>query len=254
MKIKILVMALASVGLAGCETLLPKKEAAKPPEERIVEKVVEKVVYKQPSNIVVESAPLWMTKLPKEPGILFASASGRSQDYGMAVEKAKTMAQAKIAEMLDTKIDKQTKIYQADKNGSFTENSSTAVRKSIEEVNLLGIETVEVKVLLESPTIYRAFVLVAIKMEEQKPEPKPEPVKEVDEETKAFEDLGKKKSVPKAEKISQSPTNNGVIVTPVANLDRSRMIVNTISDQSVKDRVAEVLKDPNAVVLNATLR
>jgi hypothetical protein len=94
---------------------------------------------------------------------------------------------------------------------------------------------------------------MAIKMEEQKPEPKAEPAKEIDEETKAFDELGKKKPVAKAEKISDSG-NPGVVVTPVASLDRSRMIVNSISDQSVKDRVNEVLKDPNAVVINTTIR
>lgn len=249
MNLRILTMALASAGLAACNTFPTKKE--EPP--KVVERVVEKIVYKQPTSIVVESSPAWMTKLPKEPGVLFASATSRSQDYSMAVEKAKTMAQAKIAEMLGTKIDKQTKIYQSDKNGSYNENSSTAIRKSVEEVNLLGVETVDVKILLESPTVYRAFVLMAIKMEEQKPEPKAEPAKEIDEETKAFDELGKKKPVAKAEKISDSG-NPGVVVTPVASLDRSRMIVNSISDQSVKDRVNEVLKDPNAVVINTTIR
>lgn len=247
MKLSVITLAIAAVGLAGCETFQTKKEE---PKVQIKERVVEKIVYKQPSNIVVETAPAWMYKVPKEAGVVFASASSRSQDYSMAMEKAKTLAQAKIAEMLGTKVDKQTKIFQSDKNGNYNDSSTTAIRKTIEDVNLLGVEVVDMKVLLEGPNVYRAFVLMGLKLDEQKLEAKEEAKKEIDEETKAFDELGKKKSEVKKEQIS----NTGVIVTPVASLDRSRMVVNTISDQSVKDRVNEVLKDPNAVVLNATVR
>ncbi len=247
MKLKVIALAISTLGLTACETMQAKKEE---PKVQVKERIVEKIVYKQPSNIVVESAPAWMYKIPKEPGVVFASASSRSQDYSMAMEKAKTLAQAKIAEMLGTKVDKQTKIFQTDKNGNYSDSSQTAIRKSIEDVNLLGVEVVDMKVLLEGPNIYRAFVLMGLKLEEQKPEVKEEAKKEIDEEKKAFDELGKKKPEPKKEQVS----SNGVIVTPVASLDRSRMVVNTISDQSVKDRVNEVLKDPNAVVINATVR
>jgi hypothetical protein len=243
------------VALAGCETFVTKKET---PVPQVTERVVEKVIYKHPSNVTIDSSPEWMHKLPKTPGILYSSASARSQDYSMAVEKARTLAQSKIAETLDSKIDKQTKMFQADKNGSYVGSYQSATRKKVENVSLTGVELVDTKVVLESTNVYRAFVLMAIKLDEQKVEVK-EPVKEVDAETEAFNELDKKpvktpEIKPKEVSKNEKENSNGIIVTPVASLDRSRMITNSITDEKVKARVAEVLKDPNAVVMNTTIR
>ena len=170
----------------------------------------------------------------------------------MAVEKAKTVAQSKLAELLGVKVDKQTKIYQSDKNGAYYENSSTAIRKSVEEVNMIGAEVVETKVIMEAPNVYRAFILMTIKGEEQKQVQAPAQPTEDDEEKSAFDQLGKKKvSILKTEPTSKVAS---VVVQPASEIDQTKMVVNTISDESVKARVAETLKDPNAVVINTTIR
>jgi hypothetical protein len=266
MKYTALAIALSTIGLAACQTA-----PTKAPEPVVRERIVEKVVFKEPTNIVMSNVPDWMGKLPKENGYMFASGTARSQDYSMAVEKAKTVAQSKLAELLGVKVDKQTRIYQSDKNGAYYESSSTAIRKSVEEITMVGAEVAETKVIMEAPNMYRAFILMAIKGEEQKQVQAPVQPTEDDEEKKAFEQLGKKKVsavqqqsvvakseqhvepvVVKTEQI-EAPAS-GVIVRPVSLVDKNTMIVNTISDQGVKDRVAQVMKDPNAVVINTTIR
>jgi transcriptional antiterminator Rof (Rho-off) len=264
MKYTTLVMALATIGLTACQTA-----PTKAPEPVVRERIVEKVVLKEPTSVVMSNIPDWMNKLPKENGYMFASGTARSQDYSMAVEKAKTVAQSKLAELLGVKVDKQTRIYQSDKNGSYYESSSTAIRKSVEEITMVGAEVAETKVVMEAPGMYRAYILMTIKGEEQKQAQAPALPTDDDEEKKAFEQLGKKKVsavqqqpvtakseqhvepvVAKTERVETS----GVIVRPVAMVDKGTMIVNTISDQGVKDRVAQVMKDPNAVVINTTIR
>jgi hypothetical protein len=265
MKYTALAIALSTIGLAACQTA-----PTKAPEPVVRERIVEKVVFKEPTSIVMSNVPDWMGKLPKENGYMFASGTARSQDYSMAVEKAKTVAQSKLAELLGVKVDKQTRIYQSDKNGAYYESSSTAIRKSVEEITMVGAEVAETKVVMEAPNMYRAFILMTIKGEEQKQVQAPVQPTEDDEEKKAFEQLGKKKVsavqqpvvsisqqhvepvVVKTEPI-EAPAS-GVIVRPVSLVDKSTMIVNTISDQGVKDRVAQTMKDPNAVVINTTIR
>jgi hypothetical protein len=247
MKLTTLAMALSAVSLAACQTA-PTKVA----EPVIHERVVEKIVYKEPTSIVMSNVPDWMSKLPKETGHMFASGTARSQDYSMAVEKAKTVAQSKLAELLGVKVDKQTKIYQSDKNGTYYENSTTAIRKTVEEITMVGAEVVETKVIMEAPNVYRAFILMTIKGEEQKQVQAPAQPTEDDEEKSTFDQLGKKKvSVIKAEPTSKVAS---VVIQPASEIDQTKMVVNTISDAGVKARVAETLKDPNAVVINTTIR
>jgi len=255
MKYTKLVMVLASIGLTACQTA-----PTKAPEPVVRERVVEKVVPKEPTSVVLSNIPDWMNKLPKENGRMFASGTARSQDYSMAVEKAKTVAQSKLAELLGVKIDKQTRIYQSDKNGSYYDSSSTAIRKSVEEITMVGAEVVETKVVMEAPGMFRAYMLMTIKGEEQKQAQAPVLPTDDDEEKKAFEQLGKKKvSAVKPEvtsKVAQVVIEDGkeMIIRPASQVDQSKMILNTITNESVKERAQAVLKDPNAVVINTTIR
>jgi len=261
---KTLVLLPIVAALAACQTA-----PTKAPEPVVRERVVEKVVLKEPTSVVMSNIPDWMSKLPKENGYMFASGTARSQDYSMAVEKAKTVAQSKLAELLGVKVDKQTRIYQSDKNGSYYESSSTAIRKSVEEITMVGAEVAETKVIMEAPGVFRAFILMTIKGEEQKQAQAPVAPAEDDEEKKAFEQLGKKKVLaPAARSVSAVQPDTapavkierveeplaGVIVRPVSMVDKNTMIVNNISDQGVKERVAQTLKDPNAVVISTTIR
>jgi hypothetical protein len=255
MKYTTLTLALVAVGLTACQTA-PQKA----PEPIVHERIVEKVVYKEPTSVVMSTAPDWMSKLPKESGVMFASGTARSQDYSMAVEKAKTVAQSKLAELLGVKVDKQTKIYQSDKNGAYYENSTTAIRKSVEEITMVGAEVTETKVIMEAPGVYRAFILMSVKGEEQKQVKAPTPPTEDEEEKNAFDQLGKKKvSAVKPEvtsKVAQVVVEDGkeIIIKPASQVDQTKMVLNTITNDSVKERAQAVLKDPNAVVINTTIR
>ena len=52
------------------------------------------VEYQQQEKVAsqaVDMAPKWMSKLPKEPGIIYENGSAISSDFSMADLKAKTM-------------------------------------------------------------------------------------------------------------------------------------------------------------------
>jgi hypothetical protein len=56
--------------------------------------------------------------------------------------------------------------------------------------------------------------------------------------------------------IKSEPTSKvaSIVVQPASEIDQTKMVVNTISDAGVKAQVAETMKDPNAVVINTTIR
>ena len=73
--------------------------------------------YKQQAKIANQAiiqAPAWMTKLPKETGIIYENGTAVSSDFAMADLKAKTIAYTKICTGAGGKVRSQMKMYRAD--------------------------------------------------------------------------------------------------------------------------------------------
>lgn len=115
---------------------------------------------------VANSVPVWFLQTPQQEGFLFGTGTGRSRDLGMAKEKALSEAQGKIAEAVDGKVTKQTKIFKTEAGSNVIENSSTVTKKTAINVNFTGTEVREVVVRLEPGGFYRTFVLVALPLGE----------------------------------------------------------------------------------------
>jgi hypothetical protein len=109
----------------------------------------------------IAQAPEWMSKLPKAPGIVFENGTATSGDFGMADMKAKTIAYAKICTAAGGKVRSQTKVYSADNGTTTTEQSEMAIRNICPDIDISGVETVEMKHVAEGTRI-RTYVLVAL--------------------------------------------------------------------------------------------
>ena len=109
----------------------------------------------------IDKAPEWMFKLPKAPGMTFENGTATSGDFAMADMKAKAIAYAKICTAAGGKVRSQTKVYSADDGTNTTENSEMAIRSICPDVNISGVETVEMKHVAEGNRI-RTYVLVAL--------------------------------------------------------------------------------------------
>ncbi len=111
----------------------------------------------------ISEAPAWMSKLPKESGIIYENGTAISSDFSMADLKAKTMAYVKICTGAGGKVRSQMKMYRADKDASSVEQSELTVRSLCPDVDISGVETVEMKHVAEGNRI-RTYVLVALPM------------------------------------------------------------------------------------------
>ena len=113
----------------------------------------------------IDRAPEWMFKLPKAPGVVFENGTATSGDFGMADMKAKTIAYAKICTSAGGRaggrVRSQTKVYSADNGTTTTEQSEMAIRNICPDVDISGVETVEMKHVAEGNRI-RTYVLVAL--------------------------------------------------------------------------------------------
>jgi hypothetical protein len=122
--------------------------------------------YKQQAKIAnqaITQAPAWMTKLPKETGIIYENGTAVSSDFAMADIKAKTIAYTKICTGAGGKVRSQMKMYRADNEGASVEQSELIARSICPDVDITGVETVEMKHVAEGSRI-RTYVLVALPM------------------------------------------------------------------------------------------
>ena len=164
--------------------------------------------YRQQAKVATQAiseAPIWMTKLPKEAGVIYENGTAISSDFSMADLKAKTMAYVKICTGAGGKVRSQMKMYRADSDAASVEQSELTVRSLCPDVDITGVETVEMKHVAEGNRI-RSYVLVALPMgsknimksSKEVQNRSPEAFKELDSVTKD------QQAAPKAEPVQSS--------------------------------------------------
>jgi hypothetical protein len=200
-------------------------------------------------NSAIEQAPVWMSKLPKAPGYIFENGTATSADFGFADIKAKTMAYAKICTAAGGKIRQQTKIYRSDRGDSSTDQSEMALRSMCPDVDITGVETVEMKHVSEGNRI-RTYVLVTLplgdknvlKSAKDAESRAPGAFKELDNVTNGVNDPA-------------PATNRAPDSVSVVNPDGSSGSLNLVQVDNAEYRArrAEALKKPGAVVGQTTI-
>ena len=139
------------VMLTACGTTDPYGKRADMERERQAKQV----------ERVIDKAPDWMIKVPTSTSAVYSAGTARSNDYSMAVHKAKAEAYGKICMTAGGTASQRTKIYKADNTTSTSEVSEMMIRTSCKEVDITGVETADKKIIPEG-NYYRAYVLIAL--------------------------------------------------------------------------------------------
>lgn len=194
----------------------------------------------------IEQAPVWMSKLPKAPGYIFENGTATSSDFGFADIKAKAMAYSKICTAAGGKIRQQTKIFKSDSGDVGVDQSELAIRSMCADIDITGVETVEMKHVSEGNRI-RTYVLVTLPLGDKNvlkstrdaQARAPEAFKELDEVT-----TGKKPV-----EVTPVPAQKGQEVS-VVQPDGSASTLNLmpVENAEYKARRAEAIQKPGAVV------
>jgi hypothetical protein len=241
----------------------------------------------------VDKAPKWMFKLPQEAGVVYENGTAISSDFSMADQIAKTMAYTKICMAAGGKIRSQMKIYRADNDGASVAQSELTARSICPDVDISGVETVEMKHVAEGNRI-RSYVLVALPMGSKNS------IKSTNElqnrSADAFKELDgialksgtvkpegginsnkappeslnlvptESKPISSNKEISQSEVRSGGLISPVKALGNGEAIVKDVNgaDKNVtfiktdnieyKQRRDEALKKPGAVIGQITVQ
>ena len=193
----------------------------------------------------VSQAPEWMSKLPKSANAVYESATATSGDFAMADMKAKAIAYAKICTSAGGKVRSQTKVFTQDNGTTTTEMSEMAIRSICPDIDITGVETVEMKHVADGNRI-RSYVLVALPIGNAN-------VMKTSKETsrsskEAFQELDEITGNAKSEVVPVN-TQKGPEVS-VVKPDGTTTTLNLmpVENAEYKARREEALKKPGAVV------
>ena len=206
-------------------------------------------------NSAIKEAPTWMSKLPKAAGYIFENGTATSPDFGFADIKAKTMAYAKICTAAGGKVRSQVKMFRSDSGDASTDQSEMALRSMCPDVDITGVETVEMKHVSEGNRI-RTYVLVALplgdknvlKSAKDAAARAPEAFRELDGITKEQNQKPTNNPAPAADKKSDTVG----VVNPDGTTQNIGLV--QVDNEEYKARRAEALKKPGAVIGQYTLQ
>jgi hypothetical protein len=198
-------------------------------------------------NSAISQAPVWMSKLPKAPGYIFENGTATSSDFGFADIKAKAMAYAKICTAAGGKIRQQTKIFRSDSGDASVDQSELAIRSMCADVDITGVETVEMKHVSEGNRI-RTYVLVVLPLGDKNV------LKSTrDAQTRAPEAFKELDSVTKQPAPAPAAKSDSVSVVQPDGSTNSIGLVQ-VDNEEYKRRRAEALQKPGAVIGQYTVR
>jgi len=198
----------------------------------------------------ISQAPEWMSRLPKSANAVYESATATSGDFAMADMKAKAIAYAKICTSAGGKVRSQTKVFTQDNGTTTTEMSEMAIRSICPDIDITGVETVEMKHVSDGNRI-RSYVLVALpigaantmKTAKEANRSSKEAFKELDEITgnkTVTEDAPTQKKGEEISVVKPDGTTTGLNLMPVEN-------------EEYKARREAALKKPGAVIAQTSV-
>ncbi|MBI2501929.1 MAG: LPP20 family lipoprotein [Candidatus Latescibacteria bacterium] len=117
-----------------------------------------------PTEKVIAGIPDWYKNPPSDAEHLIAVATATSRDMQMATQKAKTTAQADLAQQLSTKLGNLTKQFQeetGEQEGSELLTQFTSATKAVASETLVGSKVDQQQILPEKD-IYRVYVLMSL--------------------------------------------------------------------------------------------
>ena len=196
-------------------------------------------------SAAISQAPEWMSKLPKSANAVYESGTATSGDFAMADMKAKAIAYAKICTAAGGKVRSQTKVFTQDNGTTTTEMSEMAIRSICPDIDITGVETVEMKHVADGNRI-RTYVLVALpigaantmKTAKESARSAKEAFQELDEITGNKPVTDNTATPQKGQEVS--------VVRPDGN--SSTLNLMPVENAEYKARRAEAIQKPGAVV------
>ena len=272
MLIKRLSTVAVAVSLVACastqraETVVPTSA----PTARVVEIAPPPHPYALPQvqGRVIARAPAWFVNLPEDTAdMAFAVGTATSTDEQMAYDKARMAAERKLVEQMYARITTQTNSFKADRGGATIENYQQVTRKNARG-ELSGAQRVDSQVTHDGQN-YKVYVLLRLPtgaantMQTRRDQARLQreaeirgPAAERDMDANESRDLKREQDADATLERRLTPQSQVTPVTVPETVPTSQGEIKLldVDNAEYRQRRAEALAKPNAVVGQTTLR
>ena len=219
----------------------------------------------QPVRAVV-SAPEWFVRMPEDTAdMMFAAGTATSVDEQMAYNKARMFAEQKLIESMTAKIRSQTKSYRADSGDALNERFEQTIQKTANG-ELIGAQRVDSRVTHDGRT-YKVYVLIryplgennVLRKERNQTQARKESELRAARAHQELEQSQADEAVQQEQADRQLRENVGPRPEPLKPLDavntsQGEIKLLDVDNEEYKQKRAEALAKPNAVIGQITLR
>lgn len=273
MLIKRLSVLAVATSLVACASTTAQKAEPAAPATRVVEvapQVAPVHPYAMPARQarVVPQAPAWFVNLPEDtPEMTFAVGTATSTDEQMAYDKARMAAERKLVEQMYARITTQTNSFKADRGSATIENYQQVTRKNARG-ELSGAQRVDSQVTHDGQN-YKVYVLLRLPtganntMQTRRDQARLQREAEIrgraaerDMDANEARDANREQESDRALERRLAPQSQ---VTPVTvpesvKTNQGEIKLLDVDNSEYRQRRAEALVKPNAVVGQTTLR
>jgi hypothetical protein len=224
----------------------------------------------QPQRVIVP-APEWFVRMPEDTAdMMFAAGTATSVDEQMAYNKARMFAEQKLIESMTAKIRSQTKSYRADSGDALNERFEQTIQKTASG-ELIGAQRVDSRSTHDGRS-YKVYVLIRYPLGEnnilRKERNQVQARKESElraarahqelEQTQANEVVQQEQADRQLrEQIGPRPESVKPVEAKPAetvNTSQGELRLLDVDNEEYKQKRAEALAKPNAVIGQITLR
>jgi len=209
-------------------------------------------VLPKSNSVSLSEVPSWVSKLPEEPGVIFAYGTGVSNDMSMADQKALHSALHKLCVGSGAKLRSQEKNYKSDSDYETAEQSEHVSKTNCSDIATSGTKQIELKHVLEGSRI-RSYVLVALPLvakiqAAQVVQPK-EKRNNADSAFKELDDaaIG---GVDGSKELKKSSSSDATISVVQPNGSTSSLSLMPVENEEYKARREAALQKPGAAIFN----
>ena len=219
----------------------------------------------QPQRVIVPG-PEWFVRQPEDTAdMMFAAGTATSVDEQMAYNKARMFAEQKLIESMTSRVRSLTKSYRADSGDALNERFEQTIQKTANG-ELIGAQRVDSRATHDG-RYYKVYVLIRYPLGENNVLRKERNQTQARKESelragRAHQDLGRvhAEDEAKQERADQQLRENvGPRPEPLKPLDavntsQGQIKLLDVDNKEYKQKRAEALAKPNAVIGQITLR
>ena len=216
----------------------------------------------QPQRVITP-APEWFVRLPEDTAdMMFAAGTATSVDEQMAYNKARMFAEQKLIETMTAKVRSLTKSYRADSGDALNERFEQTIQKTASG-ELIGAQRVDSRATHDG-RLYKVYVLIRYPLGENNVLRKDRNQTQARKESelrsgRAHQELDQvhKNQTEQQERSDQQlreQVGPRVETVKPVNTSQTELKLLDVDNEEYKQKRAEALAKPNAVIGQITLR